>query len=278
MRLGPVELYKKLPKTNCGDCGQPTCFAFATMVVGHGHDLRDCLHLEEETFRELNEAIEAQREAGLYVKRDQHKITRDHLRAKIQDHDFEAIASGLGVDYRVEDSDEALEIPYFDRMVSLTLEGIRDGIVQDFDPWDEILLYNYVFFAGSKPLSGEWVGMESFPNSVSKRVVLEDGCHRRIAGSFAGAVTALENASRKLGGEPLGEGHNADLAFKFEALPRMPLLLLFWDEDREEGFEARSKVLFDASAMEYLDLEGLTFVAEKLANSLISNGKEELNV
>ncbi len=34
MRFGPIELYKKLPKTNCGDCGQPSCLAFATQVVG----------------------------------------------------------------------------------------------------------------------------------------------------------------------------------------------------------------------------------------------------
>jgi hypothetical protein len=58
----------------------------------------------------------------------------------------------------------------------------------------------------------------------------------------------------------------------------MPLLLLFWDEDREEGFDAQSKILFDEYALEYLDLEGLTFVAEKLAENLISMKKEELNV
>jgi hypothetical protein len=32
------------------------------------------------------------------------------------------------------------------------------------------------------------------------------------------------------------------------------------------------------SALEYLDLEGLTFVAEKLSENLISIEKEELNV
>jgi len=44
----------------------------------------------------------------------------------------------------------------------------------------------------------------------------------------------------------------------------------FWDEDQEEGFEAQAKILFDATAFDYLDLEGLTFVAEKLADKLTS--------
>jgi hypothetical protein len=58
----------------------------------------------------------------------------------------------------------------------------------------------------------------------------------------------------------------------------MPLLLLFWDEDKEEGFDSQTKILFDESALEYLDLEGLTFVAEKLVEKLILIEKEELNV
>lgn len=34
MALSVVDLYKNvLPKTNCGDCGFPTCLAFASMVV-----------------------------------------------------------------------------------------------------------------------------------------------------------------------------------------------------------------------------------------------------
>ena len=80
----------------------------------------------------------------------------------------------------------------------------------------------------------------------------------------------LEAACQRLGGTPVLDGHNGDLAFKFQPLPRMPLLLLFWDEDQEEGFEAQAKVLFDETALDYLDLEGLTFVAEKLADKLTS--------
>lgn len=34
MALSVVDIYRNmLPKTNCGDCGSPTCFAFAGKVV-----------------------------------------------------------------------------------------------------------------------------------------------------------------------------------------------------------------------------------------------------
>jgi hypothetical protein len=270
MRFGPIELYKQLPKTNCGDCGQPSCLAFANQVIGYGQELEDCPHLDEATLQELNARIQEQRDSGIYVKKENHEITRDHLRQKIREHDFKTIASGLGVTFLEENGVEALEIPYFDRVVTMTHTGIKDEETQEFDPWDEVLLYNYVYFSGSKSLSREWVGMEAFPNSLPKRAALENGCHRRLSQFFSGTKAELESACRELGGIPVTDGHSADLAFQFKPLPRMPLLLLFWDEDEEEGFEAQAKVLFDGSAMEYLDLEGLTFVAEKLADNLIS--------
>jgi hypothetical protein len=73
-------------------------------------------------------------------------------------------------------------------------------------------------------------------------------------------------------------GHNAELACEIQALPRMPLLVLFRDQDREEGFEAKSKILFDDTAEEYLDLEGLVFVAEKFTDRPVTQRKEKGNV
>lgn len=211
MRLGPIELFKKLPKTNCGDCGHPSCLAFATQVVGYGEALEDCPHLDEFTLEEVSRKIEEQRDKGIYVKKDNHKITREHLRDKIRNHDFETIASGLGVTYCVHGGMEALKIPYFNRLVTMTHSGIKDEKAQEFDPWDEVLLYNYVYFSGSKPLSRNWVGMEAFPNSLPKRAALEQGCHRRISEVFSGSRDELVRACQELAGQSVADGHNADL-------------------------------------------------------------------
>ena len=269
MRLGPIDLYKTLPATNCGDCGQPSCLAFATQVVGYGHEVTECPHLEEAKIQEIEQVLMRQREKGVYLKKENHKITRDHLKEKIKNHNFKAISTGLKVGYSVEDGVEALKIPYFGRVVTMRHTGIVRDNGEEFDPWDEVLLYNYIFFSGSRPLRGIWVGLENFPNSLPKRAALEEGCQRRINQVFAGTPRELEEACRKLDGIPVADGHSADLAYRFQPLPKMPLLLLFWDEDREEGFDAQSKILFDEYALEYLDLEGLTFVAEKLAQNLI---------
>ncbi|MFQ6060899.1 MAG: acetyl-CoA decarbonylase/synthase complex subunit gamma [Thermoplasmata archaeon] len=43
-----LEIYQKLPKTNCGDCGVPTCLAFAMQLANQKVSLDKCPHVSEE--------------------------------------------------------------------------------------------------------------------------------------------------------------------------------------------------------------------------------------
>jgi len=47
MALTGMAIYKNLPKTNCKDCGFPTCLAFAMQVAAKQKALTDCPHLDE---------------------------------------------------------------------------------------------------------------------------------------------------------------------------------------------------------------------------------------
>jgi hypothetical protein len=270
MSFGPIDVYKQLPRTNCGECGHPSCLAFAIQVVGFGYDLANCPHLDARAREELGAIVTAQREKGVLLKRPSHQITREHLQEKITRCDFAASAPGLGAKYVRDGEVETLRLRYFGRWIGVSRMGLRADDGEDLDPWDQILIYNYIASSGSRPVSGRWVGMESFPNSLPKKTALEQGCHRRIAEAFAGDQSSLEKACLAAGGRRVEKGHNAELAYEIQALPKMPLLVLFWDQDREEGFGAKSKILFDDTAMEYLDLEGLVFVAEKLTDRLIT--------
>ncbi len=43
--LGPLDVYKLLPKTNCGKCGSSTCLAFANAVLSQSKELSMCTGL-----------------------------------------------------------------------------------------------------------------------------------------------------------------------------------------------------------------------------------------
>lgn len=54
MALTGMAIYKLLPKKNCGDCGVPTCMAFAMQVAAKQKSIEDCPHISEEAKAELS--------------------------------------------------------------------------------------------------------------------------------------------------------------------------------------------------------------------------------
>jgi acetyl-CoA decarbonylase/synthase complex subunit gamma len=49
MALSGIQIYKMLPKTNCKDCGFPTCLAFAMKLAAKQVELSLCPHVSEES-------------------------------------------------------------------------------------------------------------------------------------------------------------------------------------------------------------------------------------
>ena len=48
-----IEILKLLPKTNCKECGFPTCMVFASLVAEGGRDPSDCAQLGMENKNKL---------------------------------------------------------------------------------------------------------------------------------------------------------------------------------------------------------------------------------
>lgn len=56
MALTGIQILKMLPKTNCGDCGIPTCLAFGMKVAAGQIEIGACPHVSEEAKSTIGEA------------------------------------------------------------------------------------------------------------------------------------------------------------------------------------------------------------------------------
>ncbi len=56
MALTGIQIFKILPKTNCGECKYPTCLAFAMALAAAKAELDACPHLSDEARAELSDA------------------------------------------------------------------------------------------------------------------------------------------------------------------------------------------------------------------------------
>jgi len=56
MALTGIQIFKLLPKTNCKECGVPTCLAFAMNLASGKAELDNCPYVSDEAREKLSEA------------------------------------------------------------------------------------------------------------------------------------------------------------------------------------------------------------------------------
>ena len=271
--MQPLEFLKLTPKTNCGECGYPACLAFAAAVTKGGENPGKCPYVDMQGLSH-EPAITIDRDvggrsavAGLPPEKDMALVA--HLKGKVGQVDFSRVASRLGCTWSGPET-ESLCFRYLGQDVVLSRGGLFLGGQEMADPRDQILLYNYVYYGGGEAIVGEWVGMESLPNSISKVRTLRVYCEERIAGHFCGREILLRQCAASIGGVPRADlEQSCSAAFEVAVLPHLPVVLLFWDEEPEDGFPSRVKVLYDRNVLSVLDIESLVFASERMAERLV---------
>jgi len=56
--LSPIDVYMLLPRTNCKECGEENCMAFAVKLVNREVTLEKCTELQKEEYKESREKLE----------------------------------------------------------------------------------------------------------------------------------------------------------------------------------------------------------------------------
>jgi len=274
MPLSVLDLYKDvLPKTNCGDCGFSTCMAFAGMVVSEKHPIGNCPHLLPETVTACEKELAAQYAAGKWLKKNPAKDALQWARERSASMAIEDLPERIGGTLVRHDSETALALPYFADTILILPDRIIQQDGQELNMWEQVFIYNHLAQNGSALPSGQWKGFGEFPNTVSKIKNMKSQVETPLADTFKGRVDMLIAAARALGGEETtAETGSADAAILFTPLPRVPVMLMFWDAEEAEGFEAEARLLFDKTVTKHLDIESILFLSERLCRLLCGTG------
>ena len=270
MALSVVDLYGKiLPRTNCGDCGQPTCLAFASMVVSAKEPLENCPHLDAETVAACQEELDAQHAAGKWTQRDMAADALKWARERAASMVLEDLPGRIGGRLMEFGGQTCLVLPYFNESVVVCPDGMAKENGEELTRWERVFIYNHMAQGGSAAPSGAWKGLQEFPNTVSKIKSMVAHVENPLQQCFAGRLEALDRAAAAVGGQDRrAEVGSADRAFLFRPLPKVPVMLLFWDADPTESFDAQAKLVFDATIVEHLDIESIMFLSERITQLL----------
>ncbi len=258
-----VDIYKFLPKTNCGSCGTASCFGFAARLASHQASPDDCPTMSKTAREALRETVGDRHESpGTVYEQALHS-----LRPRIQALDFRKAAKLFGARFISQDE---LEIAFLNEAYRVTKERITNTAGQEPRPWVSILIYNHLCMPDPPAPCGEWITFSSVPASHAKDKAWAGHVEEVIAGHFTGDVPGLKSACKGLGGTPADVEGQHDAAYEFRLFPHYPVLLLFYDAVREENLPAQCRLLLDKTAPDYLDIESMVVLGEEFAGRLSS--------
>ncbi len=268
MPLSVVDLYRDiLPKTNCKECGYATCLAFASMVVSEQLPLENCPYLDPETIEKCNKELHAQYESGKWTKRDMAKDALKWAKERAASMEIEDLPERIGGEIIYDGEEKQLKLPYFNSHIFIGKDKIKTENGKDLGRWEQVFILNHMAQGGKNLPKGNWKGLQEFPNTISKMKSMKSHVEEPLCERFAGKVDELKTAALAIGGkDKLMENPSADAAFMFRPLPKIPVMLLFWD--KEDDFEAQAKLMFDETIVEHLDIESIMFLSERLTQLL----------
>jgi len=197
------------------------------------------------------------------ITRDNYELVYEGLLRSLSAVDLSKVSEDIGVVYH----GDQLEMNFLGQSYRISNQGIWEVNEKAPNVAIRIVLCHYVLQAGQGKLTGEWMSYRDFKDSAFFISNFQANAEERVAKYFAGRASDLEKAAQELDGGPFDGFQTGDVCYFFQALPKVPMLLVFHDKDAD--FPASCKVLFDKSAPTWLDMECLAVLGWILADLLI---------
>jgi Domain of unknown function (DUF3786) len=176
---------------------------------------------------------------------------------------FDSISNLLGGKVK----DGIMEMSLFGESFFISHNGIADTSGQKPSYDTCVILSKYVLLCPDvAPTESEWVSFREFKDSGPLITYFSNDVERAIASHFKENIEKLRDAGKAVSGYLPDLDVNYDIAFQFDALPKIPVVLLFNDEDEE--FSVKSSVLFERRTEKYLDAECIAMLGWQLYNRL----------
>lgn len=164
---------------------------------------------------------------------------------------------------------EAL-IPFLGKTYRVSPNGVIDPSGKEPLHAVSIVLCRYLLLCPEKePLEEEWVSYKDFKDAGPFVGGFVNNTEKALVRYFSGRIEDLKLAGHRLWGHPSGLELSYQVVLQFDVLPKIPLLLLFNDEDEE--FPAQCSLLFQKKAERYLDMECLAILGWFLTDALIQD-------
>ncbi len=240
----PLEIYKILPKTNCGKCLLPSCLAFAAAVVEGRKKLRDCAELEPALRRELSAHI-----PKLTTTEFEQAEFMDKLQDKISSIDFQALAPLIGAVAQ----DNCLIVNSLGK--DFRVSG-RGTLVSEchINPWVQAPLLSYITSKSHAEITGRWISLREIKGGIDWQGLFTSRCETPLRKLADDNPHLLEDIIELFAGREV-DWYQADIALILHPLPKIPILICY--QSPEDDLESLLTIFFDECCAVNLQIKSI---------------------
>ncbi len=237
-----LDILKRLPKTNCRECGLPTCMAFAATVLKEPRSIDRCPHATED-LEAVREKIPANLVQSPQALRDE---LLEKLKKDIGRLDFDARAKKLGAAR----AGEHLVLRCLGKQFYLDRKGNLHSTCH-VNNWVHLPILNYAAQAQGLDPTGAWVRFQDLQNASDWTRFFSHRCEKGLQEMLESDPDLLFDTldlfaafhPKALQGEAF---EKADYLAVLKPLPKVPILIACWKA--EDLFAPTLSLLFDRSA------------------------------
>jgi hypothetical protein len=256
-----MEIFQLLDKSNCRDCGEKTCLAFAGAVYQGRRKINECPKLEPSIIaqfsgdRDDQKSLEENREEFLEM-----------MKKEIAGTDLVSAAERTGGRFE----NGRLTFKILGKAFSVDGQG---NLYSDIhvNPWVAAPFFDYVLNGKGVMPTGKWVSFRELKHGKDRYPLFQKRCEeamKRVADIY---TDLFDDVVHLFNGRQVERQFQSDISVVLHPLPKVPIMICYWRSD--EGIGSSLNIFFDETADQNLDIgsvfslgAGLAQMFEKLSH------------
>ncbi len=231
-----MEIFRLLDKSNCRECGQKTCLAFAGAVFQGRCTIDDCPKLTPADIQRV-----AASPASGHVIDENRTASLTAMKQQVENLDLAAAARRTGGRF----NDGRLTIKILGKDFSVDPHGTVFSDIH-VNPWVAMPFFDYVLNGQGVDPQGHWVSFRELKGGHDRYPLFRKRCEepmQRVADVY---TDLFDDMVHLFCGRQVQRQFQSDIAVVLNPLPKVPVMICYWRPD--EGIGSSLNLFFDQTA------------------------------
>jgi hypothetical protein len=193
-----------------------------------------------------------------------YKIARQRL---AETGDVEPLCRKSNSECETEGERSLVTLNYLNRRYQIRLPEVDISLAdsdEEVPLKDKILLLHYLLQAEGTPLANKSIAYKELPEGIVYFRTFHKRAIKPLVDNFSSQPEKLLDAAKEMGGIKADYG---DVAVTINAFKYVPITFVLWKGDDE--FPPDGSILFDATVSDYLSIEDINVLSERIAWKLV---------